>query len=196
MSTNTSRVQNEPIVQESRFARTLFAETGPAAAVWAVLRIWLGFEWLSAGWGKLTGPGRDAWLSGEAVQGFAAGALERGTGGENPAIAYGWYEAFLAFIRDTFYPVMGPMVMFGQIVIGVLLILGAFTGIAALLGVILNFSFIFAGTAGVNPMYLLVGLLLMLAWRNAGYFGLDRWLLPKIGTPFRGAEEPSGTAER
>jgi thiosulfate dehydrogenase (quinone) large subunit len=27
---------------------------------------------------------------------------------------------------------------------------------------------------------------LVLAWRNAGWIGLDRWLLPAVGTPWKG----------
>lgn len=26
---------------------------------------------------------------------------------------------------------------------------------------------------------------LILAWKVAGYYGLDRWLLPRLGTPWR-----------
>jgi thiosulfate dehydrogenase [quinone] large subunit len=95
---------------------------------------------------------------------------------------------FLEWIRDTAHPVLGPLVAFGELVIGVLLILGLFTGIAAFLGSTLNFSFVFAGSAGVNPAMILVSGLLILAWRNAGWWGLDRWVLPVLGTPWhRGA---------
>src|SRR5215211_1576610 len=41
------------------------------------------------------------------------------------------------------------------------LILGAFTGIAAFFGVFMNASFIFAGTAGANPLMALVAILLV-----------------------------------
>jgi thiosulfate dehydrogenase [quinone] large subunit len=27
--------------------------------------------------------------------------------------------------------------------------------------------------------------LLILAWRNAGWIGLDRWVLPALGTPWQ-----------
>lgn len=65
-----------------------------------------------------------------------------------------------------------------------LLILGLFTGIAAFLGGLLTMSFGLAGSAGVNPMFFLFEVLLILAWRNAGYVGLDRWVLPALGTPW------------
>jgi thiosulfate dehydrogenase (quinone) large subunit len=50
--------------------------------------------------------------------------------------------------------------------------------------VVLNFSFVFSGSAGVNPAFIIVGLLLVLAWRNAGWYGLDRFLLLRLGTPW------------
>jgi thiosulfate dehydrogenase [quinone] large subunit len=35
---------------------------------------------------------------------------------------------------------------------------------------------------------IIISTLLILAWRNAGYIGLDRWALPALGTPWhRGA---------
>jgi len=62
------------------------------------------------------------------------------------------------------------------------------TGIMAFLGAILNFSFVFAGSAGVNPAMIAVGLLVILAWRNAGWYGLDRYVLPRLGTPWHRGE--------
>jgi thiosulfate dehydrogenase [quinone] large subunit len=34
-------------------------------------------------------------------------------------------------------------------------------------------------------MFFLFEILLILAWRNAGYIGLDRWVLPALGTPWQ-----------
>ena len=73
--------------------------------------------------------------------------------------------------------------IFGETLIGIALILGAFTGIAAFFGVFMNASFLFGGTAGANPLMAIVGILIVLAWRVAGWWGLDRWLLPAIGVP-------------
>ncbi|MDP9208056.1 MAG: DoxX family protein [Actinomycetota bacterium] len=181
-------------------------------------RLWLGWEWLQAGWSKvfggnitwrfwnwgdsaysLTGDGNIGWVRsgtvpteeggqrtlqvGDAVAGFARGALERGTAGEHPDIAYSWYVAWLERLRDTGHSFFGPLVAVGEVVIGICLILGLVVGVMAFLGAILNFSFLFAGSAGVNPAMILVSGLLVQAWRNAGWYGLDRFVLPKLGTP-------------
>lgn len=176
-----ARTVHPPIVEESVLARRIFAETGPASIAWLLVRLYLGYEWLVAGWDKVTS---EAWMNGgAALQGFAGGAIENGTTGDHPAVAYAWYVTFLEWIRDSAYLWMAPLVAVGEVVIGLALVLGAFVGVAAFLGVVLNFSFVFAGSAGVNPLFLVLGLLLMLAWRNAGWYGLDRWLLPMVGTP-------------
>jgi thiosulfate dehydrogenase (quinone) large subunit len=80
---------------------------------------------------------------------------------------------------------MAKAISLGEVVIGVLLILGLFTGIAAFLAGLLTMSFGLAGVAGVNPVFFFLEILLILAWRNAGWIGLDRWVLPKVGTPWQ-----------
>jgi thiosulfate dehydrogenase [quinone] large subunit len=35
-----------------------------------------------------------------------------------------------------------------------------------------------------NPVLAMLGILLILAWKNAGYLGLDRHLLAALGTPW------------
>ena len=42
-----------------------------------------------------------------------------------------------------------------------------------------------AGTASINPLMFAITIFLILAWKNAGWLGLDRWLLPAMGTPWR-----------
>lgn len=209
-------------IEEPAFSKWLFGSSS-AAWIWLVARLWLGWEWLQAGWSKLfggnitwkvwdwgdpayglTGNGNIGWVRsgtvaaedgtqrtlqvGDAVAGFARGALERGTAGDHPDIAYSWYVNWLEWLRDTGHTFFGPLVAIGEVVIGICLILGLFTGIMAFLGAILNFSFVFAGSAGVNPAMILVSGLLILAWRNAGWYGLDRFVLPKLGTPWHRGE--------
>ena len=66
------------------------------------------------------------------------------------------------------------------------LILGVFTGIAAFFGAFMNWNFMMAGTASTNPVLMVLAVGLMLAWKVAGYYGADRWILPYIGTPWHG----------
>jgi len=174
---------SDPIrFEEPGFARWLFASTG-AAGIWLVARISFGYQWAQSGWDKVNDP---VWMSsGEALRGFATFASTELTQGEHPPVNYGWYAAFLRWIADDAYPWMAKLIAVGELAIGVLLILGLFTGIAAFLGGMLTMSFGLAGSAGVNPMFFLFEVLLILAWRNAGYIGLDRWVLPALGTPWQ-----------
>lgn len=210
--TEADRTKGPIYFEEPPWARWLFGSTA-AAWIWLIARLWLGWEWLQSGWGKvfggnltlrfwdwgkpeygLTGDANVGWVRsagnvgrGDALAKFADQAIKSAEG-PHPDVAYGWYVAFLEWLRDTAHPWFGPMVAVGELVIGLLLVLGLFTGIAAALGAVLNFSFVFAGSAGVNPAMILVSLLLILAWRNAGWYGLDRWVLPRLGTPWHRGE--------
>ena len=48
----------------------------------------------------------------------------------------------------------------------------------------MNMAFLLAGTTSTNPVLVILGFLLILAWKNAGYIGLDYILLPMLGTPW------------
>lgn len=179
---------------EPRLAKVLFAST-MAGWVWLLPRLYLGFEWTKAGWDKVSDPG---WMStGQALQGFAGFAASDLTQGDHPAVNFGWYAAFLRWIAEDSYPWMAKLIAVGELTIGICLLLGLFTGIAAFLAGMLSFSFGLAGVAGVNPLFFLLEVLLILAWRNAGYIGLDRWVLPALGTPWEpGTLFQAGAEER
>jgi thiosulfate dehydrogenase [quinone] large subunit len=182
-------------VGEPRFARWLFASTA-AAWIWLIVRLYLGYEWLQAGWEKVTGSDEawkftftdDSWLrTGAGLRGFIEhAALPQAAQGPHSAVNYGWYTSFLQWMdKPGPSDAMAKVISLGEVVIGVLLILGLFTGIAAFFAGLLTMSFGLAGVAGVNPVFFLLEVLLILAWRNAGYIGLDRWVLPKLGTPWQ-----------
>ncbi|MFS8535702.1 MAG: DoxX family membrane protein [Limnochordales bacterium] len=166
-------------VPENRLARELFGTTR-FAWLWTLLRIYLGWVWFRSGWGKLGNP---AWMdTGAALQGFWRNAVV--TEPRAP-IAYDWYRSFIEFLLEGgHYTWFAKLVVFGEILVGIALILGAFTGIAAFFGGFMNFNFMMAGTASTNPLLYTIAILLMLAWKVAGWYGLDRWLLPKLGTPW------------
>jgi thiosulfate dehydrogenase [quinone] large subunit len=43
---------------------------------------------------------------------------------------------------------------------------------------------VLSGSTSANPIMLTVAFLLVLAWKVAGWIGLDRVLLPALGTPW------------
>ncbi len=170
--------------EEPRAAKWLFGST-QAAWIWLVVRVYLGYEWINAGWPKLFGSEHAAWIgNGEAVKGYIQYASSKLSTGDHPALAYGWYRSFLDWtVSSGAYHAVAWFVAIGEVTVGVALIAGAFVGIAAFAGVVMNFSYMFAGSAGVNPLFAILGVFLVLAWRVAGYYGIDRWLLPALGTP-------------
>jgi thiosulfate dehydrogenase [quinone] large subunit len=180
-------------IQDPPLARFLFNDTR-MAWLWLVVRIYLGYEWLEAGLHKMT----PAWLNGgEALKGFWTNAVSMPETGR-PPIAFDWYRTFIQFMLDNgWYTWFAKVVAFGEILIGVALILGAFVGIAAFFGALLNWNFIMAGAASTNAVLFTLAILLILAWKVAGFYGLDYYLLPKLGTPWKGeapAEAPTNGA--
>jgi thiosulfate dehydrogenase [quinone] large subunit len=99
-------------------------------------------------------------------------------------MAYGWCRDFLQYLLDNeWWGFFSNLVAYGELPVGIALILGALTAIAAFFGTLMNFSFLMAGTASLNPVLFGLSVLLILAWKTAGYIGLDRWLLPALRTP-------------
>lgn len=178
---NAIVTRKNQIIQDPPFARFLFSSTY-ASWIWLVVRIWLGYKWVDASMHKLGNP---AWVqTGEAVKGFWTAAVAIPEAGK-PAISFDWYRSFLTMMLDMeAYRFMAPMIAYGELLIGIALILGLFTGIAAFFGGMLNLNFMLAGTASTNPVLFSLAILLVLAWKVAGYIGLDYFLLPRLGTPW------------
>jgi thiosulfate dehydrogenase (quinone) large subunit len=154
--------------------------------VWLVARLYLGYEWLSAGWEKLAGAGSAVWVgdkAGAAIVGFANGALKK-TSGDHPDVQ-GWYATFLNDVVIPNAGLFGRLIAVGETLVGIALILGILTGIAAFFGVLMNANYLLAGTVSSNPVLIILGAPIILAWRNAGWIGIDRFLLPALGTPWQ-----------
>lgn len=148
--------------------------------LWLVVRLYVGYEWLMAGWHKFGDP---KWMStGEALKGFWTNAVKTSP---KPIVAFDWYRDFLNFLlAHNAYTWFAKIVVFAELAIGICLILGLLTGFAAFGGALLNFNFMMAGTASTNPVLFILAVLLVMAWKVAGYWGVDRWLLPLLGTPW------------
>jgi thiosulfate dehydrogenase [quinone] large subunit len=154
-----------------------------ASVLWLVARLWLGYGWVNAGYQKLWGSEKAAfWYGGGAgVKGFATAGVAGSTAGKGAGASYGWWAAFLHDFVIPNASWIAKLVTVSELAIGVLLILGLFTGAAAVAGLSLNLIYLFTGSAGVNPAFAIVAVFLMLAWRNAGFLGLDRYALSMAG---------------
>ena len=169
-------------IPEPRISRFLFADTR-FAWFWLIVRVYVGWEWFYAGWEKLHNPVWVGSKAGTAVHGFLMGALNK-TAGAHPDVQ-GWYAHFLNGFVNHHVIGFSYLITLGEIFVGAALILGLFTGIAAFFGSFMNMNYLMAGTVSTNPVLLILGLFLILAWRIAGWIGLDRYALPALGTPWQ-----------
>lgn len=165
---------------EPSVSRFFTGSTG-SSALWFVVRMYVGAEWLLAGWEKVLSP---AWgTSGKALSGFVAGALAKSSGA-NPAVQ-GWYASFLHSFVLPNAGFFSFIVTWGEVAVGLGILLGILTGIAAGFGVLMNLNYLLAGTVSINPILGMVGLFLIFSWRVCGWIGLDSWLLPALGLPWK-----------
>jgi thiosulfate dehydrogenase [quinone] large subunit len=159
------------------------------AILWLPLRFFVGQEWLAAGEHKV----RDsAWMDGGAAlvaPGEAQGYWERVVvipEQGRPAITYGWFRDFIQYMIDQGWASwFAKLIAVGEVLVGLGLIVGALVGVAAFFGTLMNFNFMLAGSASTNPVLFGLSVFIILGWKVAGYWGLDRWLLPALGTPWR-----------
>jgi thiosulfate dehydrogenase [quinone] large subunit len=169
------------IIEDPPLARFLFGDTR-IAAFWLVLRVLVGGYWLHAGLEKLSNP---AWTqTGQALKGFWTAAVQVPATGR-PPIAYAWYRSFIqGLLNAGTYTWFAKLVVAGELLVGIALIIGAFVGIAAFFGAFMDLNYIMAGSASVNGLLGVAGILLILAWKVAGYYGADYYLLRWLGTPW------------
>ncbi|MBO7748506.1 DoxX family protein [Paenibacillus sp. MWE-103] len=160
-----------------------------AAALATLVRLYVGWQWLDAGWHKLTG-GFDA-------AGFLKGAAENPVADHaTNAAVYPTYTDFIAHVALPNVKLINVLIPLGETLIGIGLMLGGLTLTAAFFGLMLNFMFLFAGTVSTNPWMLLLGFVVFTAGTNAGRFGLDRYLLPLIGKGWRTARRLKHRGEK
>ena len=172
-------------VAESPLSKFIFADSR-VAWFWLIVRLYVGWEWVSAGWEKVTSPAWFGAQSGTALQGFLKGSLTQASGA-HPNVQ-GWYADFLRFAVAAHPVIWAHVISIGELAVGVALIIGVFTGIAAFFGLFMNLNYLLAGTVSTNPILFTLGIGLVLAWRIAGWWGVDRWLLPRLGTPWQKVE--------
>ena len=175
-------------IEESPFSHFFLADTR-MAWFWLIVRVYLGYQWLLAGWEKLANPAWAGPHAGAALQGFVQGALTK-TGGAHPDVQW-WYASFLRAVVLPHLTIWSNCVSWGELLVGIALILGFLVGIATFFGMFMNLNYMLAGTVSVNPIWFTISIGLILSWRIAGYWGVDGWLLPLLHRPLRPRTTPA-----
>ncbi|MEH7179259.1 DoxX family membrane protein [Neobacillus vireti] len=143
-----------------------------SAAILTIIRLYLGYAWFTAGYGKLTG-GFDA-------SGYLKNAVANPVKGPDGSMVYSWYVNFLESFALPNIDIFNFIVPWGELLIGLGLMLGCLTTAAMFFGLVMNFSFFLAGTVSHNPTDIFLGFIILTAGYNAGRYGLDCWVVPFI----------------
>jgi thiosulfate dehydrogenase [quinone] large subunit len=148
-----------------------FFTSKKASWIWLVLRLYVGYEFVTAGWEKITGPKAfDA-------AGFLNNAIKMSTGA-HPSVQP-WFASFLKGFALPNVGLFNLLVKYGELLVGLALILGFATLFAASMGMLMNFAFMFAGSTSTNPqLVVLAGVIIFAGGAYAGHLGVDYYLRP------------------
>lgn len=81
-------------------------------------------------------------------------------GAEKPSVQ-GWWAAFLETVALPNAGLFSFIVMWGEFLVGAAFIRGLFTNFAALMGIAMNFAFLFSGTVSTNAQKVLITVFLL-----------------------------------
>lgn len=142
-----------------------------------ILRIWLGYAWFLSGFNKV--------IHGFSAHKFINMAIKnpvQGMHGEQ----FPWFTVFLKICTNngSQTEIFSMLVPWAEILIGFGLIFGLFNLAAAFLGLIMNFTFIFAGTISSNPNYIIIEFLILVIGNNSSKLGLDNLVIPWLKNKF------------
>ncbi|MFZ5826761.1 MAG: TQO small subunit DoxD [Bacillota bacterium] len=149
---------------------------GPKGSwIWLALRLYVGYAWLTAGWKKAFGAKPfDA-------SGFIKGAIAKSVPAKEGAkpIVQGWWADFLEGVALPNAGLFSFLVAYGEVLVGLALILGFATIFSATMGMIMNFAFLMSGTTSSNPnLFALQVIIVAAGGAYAGYLGVDYWFRP------------------
>jgi len=115
-------------IQDPAAVRFLF--TSPeSASFWTVVRLYVGFAWFQAGYGKVIGKEGDWMTNGTALKGFWSVVPALNHKGQNAAPAYNWWYDFLDFMnKHEWYTWFAKVIALGETAVGVALMIGLFVG--------------------------------------------------------------------
>jgi len=148
-----------------------------AAFLVAIVRVILGYKWVTSAWGKVTTGGFDA-------TGYLTNVVNNPVA-KGDEVLYPIYNAFIEHVALPNVDIINFILPWGELLVGIGLLIGVLTLPAAFFGLMMNFMFLFAGTISTNPLMVLLGVIVLLAANNAGKIGGDYFVLPWLKEKFK-----------
>lgn len=158
-----------------------------AAGLLTLIRLYVGWQFLSAGWEKIAGP-----------KSFDASAMLKNASklatGAHPQVQH-WYANFISGFALPHVGLFNFLVQYGEVLVGLGLILGTLTTLAAFFALVMNFSYLFAGSVSTNPNLILLSFFIVAAGFNAGLFGGDYFVMPRLSALFSRKKESNASQQ-
>jgi thiosulfate dehydrogenase [quinone] large subunit len=160
-------IGNPSKIETPRALRWL-QQSKASALVWTAMRVWLGVMWIQAGVAKLWGAENPAFMhnGGAGVAGFASHGVA----------AYSWWASFLHSFVVPNAGWIGVVVAVSEFAVGICLVLGFLTPLAALVSLALLFTYVMSGTASVCAFYALFAIVILAMWRTSSWIGADGFI--------------------
>ncbi len=165
MKKTVEQLLGDPSKRSDARAVQFLQESKIMSIGWLAMRVWLGIMWMQAGWAKLFGAENGYFLHnhGAAVAGFAAPRAPANTRWGSILHSFvvpnaGWIAIFVAF---------------AEFAVGIALVLGLFTRVAAIGSLLLLFTYVMSGTASVCAFYALFAIVVLATWKASSWIGVD-----------------------
>ncbi|MCX5825517.1 MAG: DoxX family protein [Deltaproteobacteria bacterium] len=138
-----------------------------------ILRLWIGYYFLQQGTRKF-------------LHGFAnSDWIGRQIGDLATIDIYSWYRSFLITIVNPHHVLFGYLITWGEIMVGLCLLLGIFTRFSSFIGLFIVLNFFFGpgmakgGASFAQQQTFLVTLVVFILSNPGQTFGLDRFLFKR-----------------
>lgn len=174
-----------------------FLKGAKGSWIWVIIRLYLGYQWLHGGWGKLTGAkpfDATGFLKGGVAKYFlSADAIAKG----GKPISAMWWGNFLNDFAIPNVKLFNFLIPVGELLVGLALIFGFATIFAACMGALMNFAFLMTGSTSSNPYLFALSFILVAAGAaHAGFLGVDYWFRPWFRKVLRLDATAQGSAAR
>lgn len=149
------------------------------AWIWLPVRILVAYQWLSAALAQFND--NDWWQTGAKLQQIWIRWLASDAHPDRPLDIY---KNFInTLITSDSAGWIAKIVVGIEVVAGIAVLLGAFTGLAALAGTLLVPYFALFELPIGNPLIVVLAIMLMMSWKVSGYWGVDRYLFDDLHEP-------------